>query len=40
MSPKKTICLWYESGALDAAHFDARTFPHISVGKIEAARRG
>ncbi|WP_439588743.1 VOC family protein [Hydrogenophaga sp.] len=34
MTPKNTICLWYESGALDAARFYATIFPDSTVGKI------
>jgi predicted 3-demethylubiquinone-9 3-methyltransferase (glyoxalase superfamily) len=34
ITPKNTICLWYESGALDAARFYATTFPDSTVGKI------
>ena len=30
--PKNTICLWYDSGALEAAEFYAKTFPNSSVG--------
>ena len=31
---KNTICLWYESGAEDAARFYAETFPDSSVGTV------
>lgn len=34
MKSKNTICIWYEGGAADAAHFYARTFPDSSVGKV------
>ncbi len=34
ITPKNTICLWYESGALDAARFYATIFPDSTVGKI------
>jgi predicted 3-demethylubiquinone-9 3-methyltransferase (glyoxalase superfamily) len=34
MTSKNTICLWYESGAVDAANFYAKTFPDSSVGTI------
>lgn len=34
MISKNTICLWYESGALDAARFYAETFPDSAVGPI------
>ena len=32
MSNKNTICLWYDSGALEAAQFYAKTFPNSAVG--------
>ncbi|MDQ3058146.1 MAG: VOC family protein [Pseudomonadota bacterium] len=34
MAPKNTICLWYDSAALDAARFYAATFPDSAVGAI------
>ena len=34
MASKNTVCLWYESDALDAAKFYARTFPDSAVGNI------
>jgi 2-polyprenyl-6-hydroxyphenyl methylase/3-demethylubiquinone-9 3-methyltransferase len=34
MSNKATNCIWYESGAEDAAKFYAETFPNSSVGAI------
>ena len=34
MTPKNTICLWYERDALDAATFYAATFPDSSVGRV------
>ena len=34
MTAKNTICLWYESDALDAARFYAATFPNSSVGSV------
>ena len=34
MSPKNTICLWYDSDAVEAATFYAKTFPDSSVGTI------
>ena len=37
MTSKNTICLWYEGGALDAANFYARTFPHSAVGAVHRA---
>ncbi|MGM0769638.1 MAG: VOC family protein [Pseudomonadota bacterium] len=32
--PKNTICLWFNGGAEEAAHFYAETFPDSSVGRI------
>lgn len=37
MSPKNTICLWYDGGAEEAARFYAATFPDSSVGGIHRA---
>jgi len=37
MTPKATNCIWYESGAEDAAKFYAETFPDSSVGAIHHA---
>jgi predicted 3-demethylubiquinone-9 3-methyltransferase (glyoxalase superfamily) len=34
MTPKNTICLWYDGGALDAATFYAQTFPESAVGDV------
>ena len=34
MTSKNTICIWYESGALDAATFYAETFPDSAVGAV------
>ncbi len=34
MTPKNTICLWYDGGALDAATFYAATFPDSQVGAV------
>jgi 2-polyprenyl-6-hydroxyphenyl methylase/3-demethylubiquinone-9 3-methyltransferase len=34
---KNTICLWYNSGAEDAAQFYAKTFPNSSVGAVHRA---
>ncbi len=34
MSEKSTICLWYDSGALEAAQFYAKTFPNSAVGEL------
>lgn len=35
--PKNTICLWFESGAEDAARFYAETFPNSSVTAVRVA---
>ncbi len=37
MRPKNTICLWYESDALSAANFYAKTFPDSAVGAVMRA---
>jgi predicted 3-demethylubiquinone-9 3-methyltransferase (glyoxalase superfamily) len=37
MSPKNTICLWYERDALAAANFYAKTFPDSKVGNTMRA---
>ena len=34
---KNTICLWYDSGAEEAARFYAATFPHSSFGAVHRA---
>lgn len=34
---KNTICIWYESGAEEAARFYAQTFPNSAVGKVHRA---
>lgn len=34
---KNTICLWYDSGAEEAAAFYATVFPDSSVGKVSRA---
>ena len=34
MTPKNTICLWFEKDALDAARFYAETFPDSAVGAV------
>src|SRR5689334_15731795 len=34
---KNTICLWYDSGAEEAARFYAATFPNSSVGAVHRA---
>jgi predicted 3-demethylubiquinone-9 3-methyltransferase (glyoxalase superfamily) len=37
MTPRNTICLWYDGHALDAARFYAATFPDSAVGEIHRA---
>ena len=37
MTPKNTICIWYDRDALGAAQFYAATFPNSSVGAIAHA---
>ncbi|MBC6906101.1 VOC family protein [Saccharophagus sp. K07] len=37
MTPKNTICLWYDGDALEAATFYSKTFPDSSLGKIYRA---
>ncbi len=37
MTPKNTICLWYDGGAEDAARFYAETFPDSEVGAVQRA---
>ena len=37
MTPKNTVCLWYEGEAEAAAQFYASTFPDTTVGKIHRA---
>lgn len=37
MAPKNTICLWYDSMALEAAQFYAETFPDSRVGAVMRA---
>ena len=36
-TPKNTVCLWYDDGAEEAAHFYAETFPDSSFGKVHRA---
>jgi len=31
---KNTICIWFDEGAEEAAHFYAKTFPDSSVGTV------
>ena len=37
MSPKNTICLWFDKDALDAATFYAATFPDSAVTRVTRA---
>jgi 2-polyprenyl-6-hydroxyphenyl methylase/3-demethylubiquinone-9 3-methyltransferase len=37
MTPKNTICVWYDGAALEAATFYANTFPDSSVGATHRA---
>ena len=37
MTPKNTICVWYDRAALEAATFYANTFPDSSVGATHRA---
>ncbi len=37
MSPKNTICLWYDGTALEAARFYAETFPDSAVNAVHHA---
>ena len=37
MTPKNTICIWYDGGALEAAKFYAETFPDSTVGAVHYA---
>ena len=37
MMKKNTICLWFESEALEAANFYAKTFPDSAVGAVHYA---
>ena len=37
MTPKNTICLWYDKDALDAANFYAATFPDSRVTAVHKA---
>jgi predicted 3-demethylubiquinone-9 3-methyltransferase (glyoxalase superfamily) len=34
MTPRNSICLWYDGTALDAARFYAATFPDSAVGAV------
>ncbi len=37
MTPKNTICLWYDKDALEAARFYAATFPDSAVTAVHRA---
>ena len=37
MTPKNTICIWYEGAALEAATFYAKTFSDSTVGAVHYA---
>ncbi len=37
MTPKSTICIWYDGAALEAATFYAKTFPDSTVGAVQYA---
>ena len=37
MTPKNTICLWYDNDALEAAQFYAATFPDSQVTAVHEA---
>ena len=37
MTPKNTICIWYEGAALEAATFYAKSFPDSTVGAVQYA---
>jgi len=37
MKPKNTLCLWYETDALEAAQFYAATFPDSEVTSVNEA---
>lgn len=37
MTPKNTICLWYDGNALEAATFYATTFPDSAVEAVQRA---
>ncbi len=36
-TPKNTICLWFDTGALEAAQFYAETFPDSTVHAVHRA---
>jgi 2-polyprenyl-6-hydroxyphenyl methylase/3-demethylubiquinone-9 3-methyltransferase len=37
MTPKNTLCLWYDHDALEAAQFYVRTFPDSALGEVHRA---
>ncbi len=37
MTPKNTICIWYDGAALEAAEFYAKTFPNSAVRAVHYA---
>ena len=37
MTPRNTVCLWFDGTALDAAHFYATTFADSAVGAVYRA---
>ena len=37
MTPKNSICLWYDNDAEEAAHFYAKTFPDSEVTAVHRA---
>jgi predicted 3-demethylubiquinone-9 3-methyltransferase (glyoxalase superfamily) len=37
MTPKNTVCLWFDKEALEAAQFYARTFPDSAVTAVHQA---
>lgn len=37
MMSKNTICLWFDGDAVDAAQFNAKTFPESQVGALNRA---
>ena len=37
MTPKNTVCLWYDKDALDAARFYAATFPDSAIIAVQNA---
>jgi len=37
VTPKNTVCIWFDHEAVDAAHFYSSVFPNSSVGAIATA---